>query len=214
MNRLPPRGALRGVSTRLAAMRARLLGRRLILACVALAAAALVVAGCGENGTDEAPAGGEQPTPEAAAQKGIPKALAANRAEANEILEENSLESKLEALRGHPVVVNQWASWCDPCRAEFPFFRDAAEAHADEVGFLGIDMQDDRGAAEDFLAELPVPYPSVFDPDATQIASLGGGVVSPTTVFIDEEGEIVEVFQGAYATREQLEADIERNLLN
>ncbi len=95
-----------------------------------------------------------------------------------------------------PVVVNQWASWCEPCRAEFPFFQASAEAHAADIAFVGIDMQDEPSAAEAFLAELPVPYPSISDPDAAQIRSLGGGVVSPTTVFIDEQGEVVAVFQG------------------
>lgn len=182
----------------------------------ALATAALVVAGCG--GSDDegsaAPASNDARSAAAAPRiKGLPKALAANRAQANEILEEGTLEAKLNELEGHPVVVNQWASWCEPCRAEFPYFRAAAESRARDVAFLGIDMQDDRGAAESFLAQLPVPYPSIFDPSATQIASLGGGVVSPTTVFINEKGEIVNVFQGAYVTRDQLENDIERHLL-
>ena len=181
---------------------------------LSLLAVALVAAGCG-SGDDEGSSGsGTDATAAAKPIKGLPKALADNRAEANQILEEGSLEPKLGELEGHPVVVNQWASWCEPCRAEFPFFRDAAESHAKDVAFLGIDMQDDRGAAEDFLAELPVPYPSVFDPNAAAISSLGGGIVSPTTVFIDEKGEIVEVFQGAYATRDQLEADIEQYLLD
>ena len=162
-----------------------------------LLAVALVAAACG-SGNDAEPAAAEPAS--AASLKGLPKALADNRAQANQILEDGSLEDKLADLRGHPVVVNQWASWCEPCRAEFPFFRDAAEAHAKDVAFLGIDMQDDRGAAEDFLAELPVPYPTVDDPDAAAIGSLGGGIVSPTTVFIDENGEIVEVFQGSYVT--------------
>lgn len=180
-------------------------------------AVALIAAGCGSDADEggsgepstEAAAGGEAAP---ATEKGVPKALAANRAEANVILEEGELQSKLDELEGHPIVVNQWASWCEPCRAEFPFFADSANAHADEIAFVGIDMQDDRDAAQQFLEEIPVPYPSVFDPNASQIASLGGGIVSPTTVFIDETGEIVNVFQGSYASRDQLEQDIERHL--
>ena len=57
-----------------------------------------------------------------------------------------------------------------------------------------------------------MPYPSIFDPSAAQISSLGGGFVSPTTVFIDAQGEIVNVFQGSYVSGEQLEADIEQLL--
>jgi cytochrome c biogenesis protein CcmG/thiol:disulfide interchange protein DsbE len=187
---------------------------------------ALAVSACGsDSGTDSS---GEvtKSSGEAAKQSAsgsgnskqaggdIPAALAANRAQANQILDEGSLETKLEQLKGHPVVVNQWASWCEPCRAEFPFFRDSAEAHADRIAFLGIDMQDERAAAEDFLAEIPVSYPSIFDPSAEQIASLGGAIVSPTTAYIDEQGEVVGLFQGGYATREMLEADIDRYLPN
>ncbi|MBK5111394.1 MAG: TlpA family protein disulfide reductase [Thermoleophilia bacterium] len=177
----------------------------------------LVVSACGSDGgsdssgqtAEQSGAGKAKPTGEK-----IPAALAANRAQANEILDEGSLKPKLDELKGHPVVVNQWASWCEPCRAEFPFFRDSAEAHADRIAFLGIDMQDERSAAEDFLDEIPVSYPSIFDPSAEQIASLGGAIVSPTTAFIDEQGEVVGLFQGGYATREMLEADIDRYLPN
>lgn len=182
----------------------------------ALALAAIALAACGssdDGGGGEATAQSAETAPPPK-EKGIPKALAANRAAAGEILDEGALGAKLAELEGHPVVVNQWASWCEPCRAEFPYFGDSADQHAGDVAFVGIDMQDDRGAAEQFLTELPVPYPHIFDPSAAQIASLGGGVVSPTTVFIDEDGEVVNVFQGAYATRDQLEQDIERHLLN
>lgn len=199
----------------------------MILVCAA--ALALLAAGCGSDDSDDSDA--DAPAPQAAgaeepgagakaepepgsADEKIPPKLAANRAQANEILEQGSLESKLAELKGFPIVVNQWGSWCPPCREEFPFFGEAAEAHADEVAFLGIDMQDERGAAEEFLDEAPVPFPSIDDPNAEQITSLGGGVVSPTTVFIDEKGEIVNVFQGAYVDLAQLEADIEKFLLN
>ncbi len=189
--------------------------RRKWILGLALAIGAIALAACGsDEGTDTA---GADATPAdaapAAKEKGIPAALSANRAEGSQILEEGQLEPKLAELEGHPIVVNQWASWCEPCRAEFPYFRDSAESHADEIAFVGIDMQDSRDAAGSFLAELPVPYPSIFDPNAAQIASLGGGVVSPTTVFIDADGEVVNVFQGSYATRDQLELDIETHLL-
>ena len=193
--------------------------RRKWMLGLVLGVVAVALAACGSSdGGDGGAAAGATSTPADAAppakEKGVPKALAANRAEAGQILEEGSLDAKLAELKGHPVVVNQWASWCEPCRAEFPYFGDSANQHADEVAFVGIDMQDDRGAAEDFLQELPVPYPHIDDPGAAQIASLGGGVVSPTTVFIDAQGEVVSVFQGAYASRDQLEQDIERYLLS
>jgi len=112
------------------------------------------------------------------------------------------------------VVVNQWGSWCPPCRAEFPFFGESAESHLDEVAFVGVDIQDDRDAAEELLAELPVPYPSIYDQDAEAVFSLGWTQVSPTTWFIDERGEIVHQRPGAYPDRAALEADIQNFLLS
>ena len=191
--------------------------RRKWMLGIVLAVAAVALAACGSSGDGDSSEGVVSTAADSAPppkEKGVPKALAANRAEAGQILDEGTLEAKLAELKGHPIVVNQWASWCDPCRAEFPYFGDSANQHAGEVAFVGIDMQDDRGAAEDFLKQLPVPYPHIDDPSAAQIASLGGGIVSPTTVFIDEQGEIVNVFQGAYASRDQLEQDIDRYLLN
>lgn len=185
---------------------------------LSIAAAALIAAACGgsSDGGSEESGGSASATQPPANEKGLPKKLAANRAQANEIIDggTEALEAKLAELEGHPVVVNQWASWCDPCREEFPLFRDSAESHAADVAFLGIDMQDSKEGAEAWLEELPVPYPHIFDEDAAAITSLGGGLVSPTTVYIDENGEIVQVFQGTYTSRDQLEQDIERNLLS
>ena len=177
--------------------------------------AALTLAGCslGSDGGDEAD--GADRAAAGFSTEGLPEPLAANVERATEIVDEGTeaLDAKLAELKGFPVVVNQWASWCVPCRTEFPFLRDSANQHRGEVAFLGIDMQDDRGAAETFLAELPVPYPHIWDPDGEAAGSLGGGVVFPTTFFIDEGGEVQFVFQGSYSTQDQLETDIEENLL-
>ena len=110
-------------------------------------------------------------------------------------------------------MVNQWASWCPPCRAEIPLFQQAARKFRKDVAFLGIDMQDDRGAAEDFLGELPMPYPSIWDPDASAIGSLGGGQVSPTTALVDARGTVAFTRQGQYPDLPTLESDIQRFLL-
>jgi thiol-disulfide isomerase/thioredoxin len=181
-------------------------------------AAAVAIGACGSQTDGDDAAGMAGPAPSAAATdvKGLPGALAENRAQASQLIDgsTDALEAKLDALRGHPVVVNQWGSWCPPCRAEFPFFADVAEDHVKEVAFLGVDIQDDRGAAEAFLEELPVPYPSIYDRDAEAVASLGWTQVSPTTWFIDADGKIVHQRPGAYATGEQLEADIRSFLLS
>ena len=189
---------------------------RHVLSALLLPIAALALAACGSD-SNESEAGSQAASqaPAMVATKGIPKPLAENRAQANRLIDGSTeaLEAKLAELRGHPVVVNQWGSWCPPCRAEFPFFAESAAAHAAEVAFLGVDIQDDRGDAEQFLEEFPVPYPSIYDRDADAVASIGWTQVSPTTWFIDQEGEIVHQRPGAYANRDQLEEDIRGFLL-
>ena len=186
----------------------------MLLALLPLAAA-LTVAACG--GDSGSGGGGSQASGEATAvsTKGLPKPLAENASQANQLIDGSTeaLEAKLDALRGYPVVVNQWGSWCPPCRAEFPFFAKSAESHLDEVAFIGVDIEDDRDAAEDFLEEFPVPYPSIFDEQSEAVASLDWAGFSPTTWFIDERGETVFVRNGAYPDGGTLEADIHNYLL-
>jgi cytochrome c biogenesis protein CcmG, thiol:disulfide interchange protein DsbE len=175
-------------------------------------AVALAVAACGGSDSGES-GGGRRPVGPSTA--GLPPKLAANVKDADKIVGEGeaALQRRLKRLRGHPVVVNQWASWCEPCRFEIPFFRSLTAKYRKQVGFLGIDMQDERGAAEDFMSELPSGFPSIFDPEGSVTASLGGGVSSPTTFFLDDRGEVVNVKLGAYATAELLDKDIKRHAL-
>jgi cytochrome c biogenesis protein CcmG/thiol:disulfide interchange protein DsbE len=134
----------------------------------------------------------------------------ANARQANVILDGpgDVLKQKLEALRGYPVVVNQWASWCGPCRYEFPFLQSAARTHRREIAFLGIDMRDNKGDARNFLKRIPSRFPSIFDPNASYTRKLGGGRVSPTTFYLDRNGKVVHVTMGAYASLARLEGDI------
>lgn len=117
-------------------------------------------------------------------------------------------------LRGYPVVINQWASWCGPCRFEFPFFQHLARRYRGEVAFLGVDSKDSASEPQRFLKQLPVPYPSYYDP-ATAIARVfDGGQYWPTTVFFNRTGRLTYVHQGAYATERALGADIVRFALH
>jgi thiol-disulfide isomerase/thioredoxin len=134
--------------------------------------------------------------------------IRASRREGNALI-----DTSLDALRGVPVVVNQWASWCPPCRAEFPFVAAMAERYRSEVAFLGLNSRDQRGAAEAFLKEHPVSYPSVFDENAEQARSIGAGTGWPTTVFFDADGNAVLIRQGGYTDAATLEADIREHAL-
>lgn len=134
-------------------------------------------------------------------------ALSDNAAQADKLIGSGqaAFDERMAALRGHPVVVNQWASWCGSCRFELPFFQSVASKFGDRVAFLGLDSRDNRGSAEDFLNEYPSGFPSVFDDGADVARELGGGRAWPTTFFVDSEGKLVFTKLGAYADQEQLE---------
>jgi cytochrome c biogenesis protein CcmG/thiol:disulfide interchange protein DsbE len=108
------------------------------------------------------------------------------------------------------VVVNKWASWCPPCRAEFPFFQRQATKRARKVAFLGVDSQDTDGDAREFLREFPVPYPSYKDPQLGVAGVFKGVQAFPTTAFYDSKGELAFVHQGGYPTEAKLAEDIDR----
>jgi cytochrome c biogenesis protein CcmG/thiol:disulfide interchange protein DsbE len=143
---------------------------------------------------------------------GTPAQIEANLRDGNALID-TPLDAKLAALRGVPVVVNQWASWCPPCRAEFPFFAELAERYRDRVAFLGLNSRDERAPAEAFLDEHAVNYPSIYDENGDQARSIGAGVSWPTTVFFDAEGTAVFIRQGGYADAAALEADIRQHAL-
>ncbi len=187
-----------------------------ILLAAAALAAALTLAACGSGGDSELDPGAAADAPDfSAAVEAAPPRLAALYADGNELLEGglDAFEAELEGLEGFPVVVNKWASWCGPCRAEFPHLQNQAAEHADEVAFVGINSEDSVDGAETFLGGHPVPYPSFLDPDLELAASLDVRVEFPATVFLDRDGEVVHVRRGVYASEEELAVDVERYAL-
>jgi thiol-disulfide isomerase/thioredoxin len=175
-----------------------------------LAGALAAVAGCGSSG----PEGGEPPD-YARALAGAPAPLAALHRQANELLPGgiDAYEKRIAALRGYPVVVNVWASWCGPCRFEFPTLQRLSARYGKRVAFLGVDSQDSDAAAATFLRDTPVPYPSYTDPDEAIADSLGASLGLPDTAFYDRAGRLVYLKQGPYSEHAELEADIRRYAL-
>jgi len=96
----------------------------------------------------------------------------------------------LDRLPARLYVINLWASWCLPCRLEAPRLRAAAAATRGHVQFLGIDSQDERGSALDFLAYVGVGYPQLADPNAGTLHRLGAPGL-PVTLAVDADGRIV-----------------------
>lgn len=180
----------------------------LILLVLGIALAALPVAGCGEG---EAPSPG--PNYERALA-GAPPPLAGLLGEANELLPgglEAFDERVQSGLAGYPVVVNVWASWCGPCRAEFPHFQKVSAEMGKRIAFLGVNSQDNDDAALTFLSTHPVPYPSYSDPDKKIAESLEARFGLPATAFFNSEGELTYTKSGPYASEAELEADIEKH---
>ncbi|MGH2783383.1 MAG: TlpA family protein disulfide reductase, partial [Thermoleophilaceae bacterium] len=121
-----------------------------------------------------------------------------------------AFERYIAKQRGTPVVVNKWASWCGPCRYEFPFLRSQAAKRKGEVAFVGLNAEDNRADAQDFLAENPVPFKHFEDPRQEIAASFNGVQGFPVTAFYDSKGKVEYVHYGGYASEEKLAEDIER----
>jgi thiol-disulfide isomerase/thioredoxin len=188
--------------------------RRLLYVLAAVALVAVVVVGLGQAGRDEDEAPAAQTFDLEAAQQqlaGAPPPLAALYEQPNTILDKG-FDKRVKALEGHPIVINKWASWCRPCRAEFPIFQQVATERGKEVAFLGVNAGDKRPAAEKFLGERPLPYPSYEDPDEDIAQELKVAKFFPMTIFIDEEGETAFIKAGEYTSRAELEADIDKYL--
>jgi cytochrome c biogenesis protein CcmG/thiol:disulfide interchange protein DsbE len=96
----------------------------------------------------------------------------------------------LAELRGHPVVLNFWASWCVPCKAEAPRLAAAAKAHAGDVLFLGIDVQDFKSDARRFLTKYEANYVSVRDGGDSTYSAYGLTGL-PETYYLDRPGRIL-----------------------
>jgi cytochrome c biogenesis protein CcmG, thiol:disulfide interchange protein DsbE len=168
------------------------------------------LAGCGSNGDPQSAAPAERDAK--AALAGAPKPLAQLHAQSNELLGGGAAayRARIRALRGYPVVVNKWGSWCPPCRAEFPFFQRQAIERGKEIAFLGVDGQDNDANARKFLRRFPTSYPHYRDPDLKVAGAMKAVAAFPSTVFYDRRGRIAHVKQGGYATERKLAEDIER----
>ena len=117
----------------------------------------------------------------------------------------------LSTLRGTPLVVNVWASWCPPCIAEMPILTSAAADLRGEVQFLGVDIQDRDAAALEMLMAFGADFPSVVD-EAGQIRGQLAISGPPVTFFVDERGVIVGRHDGALLSTEYFDALLEQYL--
>jgi thiol-disulfide isomerase/thioredoxin len=175
----------------------------LVLALLAGLALTVVAVGCGSS------AGGDTTHPNyEKALAGAPAPLAKLYGEANQLLPggKDAVEKRVASL-GYPVVANVWASWCGPCRFEFPMFQEVSARWGKKVAFLGVDSEDSEKEAEKWLADHPVPYPSYYESGFDYASSLKASG-PPDTAFYDRSGKLVYVKFGQYPNAADLEEDI------
>jgi thiol-disulfide isomerase/thioredoxin len=181
----------------------------------ALAVAAAIVVGIFQAlGSDRAPQAAGGPLSLAEVSRpvaGAPPDLAALRRRVNDLRPggAKAFDAQLRSLRGHPVVVNMWASWCDPCQFELPFLQREAVRRGARVAFLGVNVNDQRDAARQMAARYPMPYPSFEDPRGNLSARYRSKGL-PTTAFYDAGGKLVIVHQGFFPSQAELAAAIDR----
>ena len=107
---------------------------------------------------------------------------------------------RLEALRGKPIVINFWATWCQPCLLEHPVLQQAARRYAGQVEFLGVVYQDDPALIRRFISSRGAWGPSLIDPEG-DVAIAYGVYGAPETFFIRPDGVIEEKYTGPLQPR-------------
>jgi len=113
--------------------------------------------------------------------------------------------TSFDEYRGRPLVINFWASWCPSCVAEMSAaIRPAQDAVGDEVAFLGVNLQDERGAAERLVNDTGVKFDLAEDPKGDLYLALGG-LGMPFTAFVDRTGAIVHRHDGPLTEQQLLD---------
>jgi cytochrome c biogenesis protein CcmG, thiol:disulfide interchange protein DsbE len=191
--------------------------RRLAAILAGLALVAVLVVGLNQAGGGDSGASARPPFDLAKARRdlaGAPAPLAALHDQSAQLLGggRTAFRRRLAQLEGYPVVVNKWASWCAPCRTEFPLFQAESVAKGKRVAFLGLNAGDSRDPARRFLRASPVPFPSYVDPKEKIAKSIQAPANYPITIFFDARGKLVYAHQGGYRKQADLAADLKRYL--
>ncbi|MBI4124576.1 MAG: DsbE family thiol:disulfide interchange protein [Deltaproteobacteria bacterium] len=137
----------------------------------------------------------------------LPSVLIGKEAPAFSLKTLENKEITLESLRGSPIVMNFWATWCGPCLYEHAILKEARERFEKEgVKFLGVVYQDRREQVEAFLKEMGEPFVVLLDETSRSAIDFGVGGV-PETFFIDSQGIVRKKLSGVLS-REYIETGI------
>jgi cytochrome c biogenesis protein CcmG, thiol:disulfide interchange protein DsbE len=191
--------------------------RRVAAILAGLVLVALLVVGLTQAGGGDTGASSRKPFDLAEARQelaGAPAPLAALHAQSSQLLEggPGAFRRRLASLKGYNVVVNKWASWCGPCRTEFPLLQSQAVAKGKKIAFIGVNSGDSVDPARRFLRSSPLPFPSYLDPDEDIAKSIRAPANYPITVFFDRRGRLSYVHQGGYRRESDLADDMQRYL--
>jgi cytochrome c biogenesis protein CcmG, thiol:disulfide interchange protein DsbE len=125
-----------------------------------------------------------------------------------------SLDGKvvlLSGLRGKPVLLNFWATWCPPCKAEMPLLQQIYDKYtAQGLVLLEVDVGETASVVKSYLASNNLSLPVVLDTDRKVTLSSYGVASIPTSFFIDKNGVIQQKFIGAYTSLEQIETQLKK----
>jgi len=117
-----------------------------------------------------------------------------------EMVDRDGNRIKLSDMRGKPVVLNFWASWCGPCKSEMPDFEEAYKEYGDDITFMIVNLTDGKNetvdTAQAFIDSQGYTFPVYFDTDSNGAAAYGVSSI-PVTYFIDAQGYLVAYGQGA-----------------
>lgn len=194
--------------------------RRAIVTLACLAFAGLIAVGVAElpGGSPASGPGAGRLTPAqtSALLAGSPAPLASLHTQGSALLEGGApaLRARLAGLKGYPVVINKWASWCVPCKDEFGAFQRASAEYGRRVAFIGLDSEDpNRAGARSFLRSFPVSYPSYYDRSGRLGEQITDSPATPVTVFLARDGRQF-IHQGQYPDVAKLERDVVRYALD
>ncbi len=170
------------------------MGGRISAAAATAVLGVLLLSGCGGSASGESPAGGEQRF--VAGDGSIVLLSAEDRVAAPELAGPLLSGGDLTTadLRGSVVVINVWASWCAPCRAEAPDLQTVWEAtQGNEVQFVGINTRDSEAAARGFVETFSLTYPQILDADGRRQLLFRDSLppqAIPSTLVLDKEGRV------------------------